>query len=467
MAGVVISITIGENGLFNTTKNATTQYEKSALKEELEIAIANIQSEKYAKGEEISRENLYELSNIGATVETVEIPAEGEYKNYYFEIDENYHVTILDKIQGEKPTITAEIISTDLVTYAEIKITAEIKEGTIANIESNNGGTLKEDAENTNTTKTFIINEKGTYYFKATADNGRSAVTSVVVNLGSMPEIKITDVTPLGFNVIVEDNNEASIITEYKYYVNEELKSNGIKEKNYKISGLYEGTEYKVYVEACTEFGNIKSNIETATTGTVTKGIKLNGSTQITTNLAQSDIYANASGEYTIAMRVKINRAEQASVSYMGLFGLHIGAGNGISMQFAGTSTTLEYIDYTPYYDRWTDIVRTYNNGIVKWYYNGRLMNEVSASLIPCSSKLVIGNSYDSSFGRYMKGSIASVKVWSKELTENEVEELDMGQENTSIQTESLKLETMLDSLESIQEIGTLQGSNYKFLGNK
>ena len=66
-----------------------------------------------------------------------------------------------------------------------------------------------------------------------------------------------------------------------------------------------------------------------------------------------------------------------------------------------------------------------------------------------------------------MKGEIASIKVWSKELTEREIYELDMGQENTDMHIEDLKLESFLDSLEEIQRIGSFQGNNYKFLGDE
>lgn len=98
LSGVAISISLGNNGLFSKTKQAKEEYIKAQLKEELEIEIANIQSTRIADGKELKREELSELSNIGAKITSYEIPTYGEYKNYIFEIDENFKVKIYDKL---------------------------------------------------------------------------------------------------------------------------------------------------------------------------------------------------------------------------------------------------------------------------------------------------------------------------------------------------------------------------------
>lgn len=152
------------------------------LKEELELEITNIEMEKIEEGKELKREDLIELSRIGAMMESYAIPAEGEYKDYSFEVDENYKVTIKNKIEGEKPTITADIIPDGLNTTAEIQVIANINEGTIKSIEAINGAILKENTENTDTKKTFIVTKTGTYYFKATSNTGRIAVAIVEVD---------------------------------------------------------------------------------------------------------------------------------------------------------------------------------------------------------------------------------------------------------------------------------------------
>ncbi len=47
LAGVVISLTIGENGLFRTAKYAVVKTEEETAREKLELAIANLQTKKY------------------------------------------------------------------------------------------------------------------------------------------------------------------------------------------------------------------------------------------------------------------------------------------------------------------------------------------------------------------------------------------------------------------------------------
>lgn len=224
---------------------------KLGIKEELELEIANIKIGKIEEGKEFKREDLIGLANIGASMENYDIPAEGEYKDYFFEIDENYKVTVLDKLRGEKPTIDANIISTSSKTTVEIEVTASITEGTIKSIEATNGATLKEGAENTNTKKIFTVNKNGTYLFKAKADNGRSAVKIVTVNtLMDAPKISAKNIKAFEFTITIDNNYEEGVITEYKYYVNGNVVNEGTINKEYTVNELEHQTEYTIYVEA-------------------------------------------------------------------------------------------------------------------------------------------------------------------------------------------------------------------------
>lgn len=270
LAGVTINVTLGENGIFNKTKQATEEYKKEGIKEELEVAIVDIQAKKLQEGKEFKREDLQELENIGATIESVVIPAEGEYKDYYFEIDENYVVTIIGKLKGEKPSITGEVITEGIIEQGgkvEIKVTASIGEGTITSITATNGATLKTDTSATE--KTFEVIANGKYYFKATAENGRSASIGVEVNtIIEKPQISIKDVTDSSFTIIVNNNYAQGLVTEYKYYVGGTLKSdNGTTLKEYTVKGLSEETEYtNIYVEAYFNGTKLTSQTTTAKT---------------------------------------------------------------------------------------------------------------------------------------------------------------------------------------------------------
>ena len=272
LAGVTINIILGENGLISLTKNAGEDYIKAGLKEELETEILNIQGRKILEGKEFKREDLSELSKIGAIMDSYGIPAEGEYKDYFFEVDEKYVVTILDKQKGEKPTITGNIVTQGIVLEGgavEIKVTAGISEGKIEKIEATNGATLKEDAQNTETEKTFTVNKNGTYYFKVTADNKKTNVASVIVNtIIEKPEIVVKDITYDGFTIEVINNYQEGMVKEYKYYVGGTLKSpTNTTEKEYKIMGLEEETEYtNIYVEVYFETGKLTSDMKSVTT---------------------------------------------------------------------------------------------------------------------------------------------------------------------------------------------------------
>lgn len=59
---------------------------------------------------EMVREDLKELESIGATIEYIGVPTEGMYKNYYFEIDENYQVTIFDNTRTSEPIVTSALL---------------------------------------------------------------------------------------------------------------------------------------------------------------------------------------------------------------------------------------------------------------------------------------------------------------------------------------------------------------------
>ncbi len=268
LAGVVLNLTIGERGIFNTAKKSGEEYEKAQLKEELELKILDIQSDKIAQGKEMIREDLEELSEIGAIVTSTGTPATGEYKDYDFTIDENYVVIIGEKVTGVKPEGTAVVTTTGNVAYGnkvEIKVTASISKGSIAGITSTNGAELKEDTSATE--KTYEVAQNGTYYFTIKAENGRSIVVSVEVTNILQPTVtvSITDIKAKKFTIGVSTQNIQATITEYKYYVNGEVVHEGTTDESYTVTELTPETTYKVYVEAIAG-ENIASEIRDITT---------------------------------------------------------------------------------------------------------------------------------------------------------------------------------------------------------
>lgn len=97
LAGVALNLTLGEHGMFKIAGDAASEYEKAKIKEEIELAVMDIEHEEIASGNELTLEKIEEklpgkLNNITAQLEDNKIV--GEYKGYEYEIDNKFNVTI-------------------------------------------------------------------------------------------------------------------------------------------------------------------------------------------------------------------------------------------------------------------------------------------------------------------------------------------------------------------------------------
>lgn len=179
LAGVTISIVIN-NGIPKRAEDATKEYTKSSLKEEIEIAIidARMDDLNIKDNEKIAEK----LEDIGAIIIDVDKDhISGEYKDHIFEVDKDGNVTIGDKVSGVKPEIEINILTegTGLL-EVELQVIAKTEEGEIASIEPLNGAVLVK--ENSNSDKVYKVTKNGTYRFKITGSNKRIAVETVNVN---------------------------------------------------------------------------------------------------------------------------------------------------------------------------------------------------------------------------------------------------------------------------------------------
>ncbi len=227
LAGISIATLTGENGLLNKSQVAKEETIKAQLKEELELEISNISAEKMLQGKKIERNDLKELTTIGATIETVGLPAEGEYKDYSFEVDENYKVEIISKLKGEKPQLKVELLTSGVTIEGEeleIKVTATVTDGIIEVIQASEGATIKEEINENE--KIFKVTQNGIYYFKAKSNTGRSTIEKLEINtMKKRPEVEIKNIGYKKFTVAITCDYSEELITEYRYYINGELKS--------------------------------------------------------------------------------------------------------------------------------------------------------------------------------------------------------------------------------------------------
>ena len=86
----------GESNLIKIAENSTERYEIARMQEELELEIANIRINKAKEGKEMKREYLLELKEKGVEIDKTDAPTKIEYQGNFFEIDENYKVTLLN-----------------------------------------------------------------------------------------------------------------------------------------------------------------------------------------------------------------------------------------------------------------------------------------------------------------------------------------------------------------------------------
>ena len=209
LAGISIQ-SITNTGLFANAKKAKEKSMEGQLKEEISLAIQSIQTEEIYKENSVTLETLAggqlqkELKDI--TAELTEGEINGEYKDYEYTIDDKFNVTINGPVTGVRIKGNAEV-QTGYVfegNTVEIKVTANVTEGTITGIEAPEEATIKTDTSATE--KVYTVNKNGAYVFKITSDAGKTKnITAKVENILAAPQIKVSEVTGNSFKINVEN----------------------------------------------------------------------------------------------------------------------------------------------------------------------------------------------------------------------------------------------------------------------
>ena len=100
LAGVTMNLTLGEDGIFTKAQYAKEKYEMVAAKESIELAIAEIQTEKRGTNETLTIDTIItELSNKleGITITKDGNIIKGVYQEYPFTINEKFELTLNSK----------------------------------------------------------------------------------------------------------------------------------------------------------------------------------------------------------------------------------------------------------------------------------------------------------------------------------------------------------------------------------
>lgn len=187
LAGISIQALTG-TGLFEKTNQAKERTIKAQLKEEIEMAIHEIQMEEIPEGRTVDLKLLYDEKKLEGKLENIIMDwseekdeITGEYKDYEYVIDDKLNVTIEGKV-GVKPKITYELSSTE-PQQEEITITvkATISEGEVKSIVNPN------NEEIIGNEITYKVTKNGKYTFIAKSSTGTRAKKTI-----NITNIKIT-----------------------------------------------------------------------------------------------------------------------------------------------------------------------------------------------------------------------------------------------------------------------------------
>ena len=188
LAGVAVNMTLGENGIFEKAKHASQQYEIVEVREEIELAILEIQSEKVSKNEEFNIEAiLAELPNKigGITLEKEGNSLKGSFNGYNFTINESMKLFI----EGESVEITVgtevkQYIGKDANGKYAVKVLLTLNSEEIIDtvkIENTDGSTTTETVANNIFSKELELELDKEYRINIESENGEKTAKKILV----------------------------------------------------------------------------------------------------------------------------------------------------------------------------------------------------------------------------------------------------------------------------------------------
>ena len=366
LAGISIATLKGENGLFSKATSAKEKAKKAEIKEEIQLALQEIQVEEIPKGNNVTLETLAngqlanKLTGITATLENNEIIV--EYKGYYCKIDDNFNVSILgeEEVKGIKVSYTLDpkgYTKNDV----KISIIATSTNGKIVSIESKDELVKNEDG-------TYNVSKNGIYSFEITDEKNTSLKKDIEIkNIDKLPpkEFEVSAEERDGKLIIVadaedEDETEESIksgIEKYEYYVN------GTKYEKNEIEGItlndVDSLSVKVYDRAGNSRtvnrkwllykGNRFENITGGWTGSKDTNSKYDLSNQdylygSALNSSYNAWYIGTSNKINLSNYKKLKCIlTTGNICHSGLCGLYIGANDSITPSLSVLQTLTYY----------------------------------------------------------------------------------------------------------------------------
>lgn len=263
LAGVSINLLLGSNGIITKTKYAREEYKKEQIREQVEIAIANINIKKIENGEILTVEQaLIELNDENIFEEIDLANNEGTTEGYKVQLgyNEKGAVIIID-IQKDNGAQIKVMLETSGYTNQHILATIEVKtnKDEVTKLEVPKEIEKREDGK-------YEISRNGTYVIRAVLSSG------IVLE----KELKIATIDknpPKDFTITAENQEEGlkilgtttdteetetsvcSSIKKYEYYIKKTTETNYEMYNKDLIEGLEEG-KYNIYAIAYDMAGN-------------------------------------------------------------------------------------------------------------------------------------------------------------------------------------------------------------------
>lgn len=262
LAGIVINLAIGENGLFEIAKNAGEEYKIAGIREIVEAEILAMDAEKITKGETLTKEQALIGINEKGTFEEINLEeSTGTIQGYTVTLgyNQNGKVVIKDIIKGVRARITIKIKPEEYTNKnVEIEIGVKPEETKITNIEIPEGITKNENGK-------YEVSKNGIYIVKVVLENGETLEEELKIEtIDKLPPKPFTitanttetSIIITGETVDEEATNEnaCSGIDRYEYIVVDESGKETTYTTN-EIIGLEAG-KYQVYMIAYDKVGN-------------------------------------------------------------------------------------------------------------------------------------------------------------------------------------------------------------------
>ena len=305
LAGVAINLTLGQNGLVTRAKQASENYRIAKEKEELQLEIADIQTQTIKEeGRVATLQDLYnkidkmkfaiEISNekiadIDSTIVNPTYAVVNKIEsNIYFTLDKKLEI-IKVEVKG-KVIQKEEIVKVSNIIWENGKVTVELTTKETGTIE------YKVGEDGIYQTGTTINNLKhGDIVYTRVNNNGTytEEETKEIKDTIEPEEFKIeaSDITTDSIKISGSTQDDQTGLATYSYVV--ATKTNVIVQEiegqivtEYTITGLESGTEYIVYMLAYDNAGNMRKSKEE----------------KIKTKVEATEVYAKLYADGTLAL---------------------------------------------------------------------------------------------------------------------------------------------------------------------